>query len=349
MGIVEHISTVNEAPLLVAELSGNHGGVLDKAIELLETAVKSGADAIKIQTYKPETITVHGRCDRFLIKDGLWSGYYLHELYEMAMTPWEWHLPLAERAKELDVDLFSSPFDESAVDFLEDTIKPEVYKVASFELNHFPLLQKIGETKKPVLASVGVSNFEEIEIALETLYSSGCPSVTLLHCVSEYPAEVKDFNLNKIKVLREKFSTTVGLSDHSLGFSVALAATALGARVVEKHFTLDRNKSSVDGQFSMLPEEFKKMTDEVRLIHSALGGNKSMDSVKKFKGARYKRSILVSAHISKGDLLTAENIRVARPGDGLCPSLWYEVLGAKAEIDMDIGHPLKSEDFSYCD
>ena len=347
MGILEHILNVDQAPLLVAELSGNHGGDLGKAIELLEAAVKSGADAIKIQTYKPETITVQGRCDRFLIKDGLWSGYYLHELYEMAMTPWEWHLPLAERAKDLGVDLFSSPFDESAVDFLEDTIKPKVYKVASFELNHFPLLQKIGETKKPVLASVGVSNFEEIEIALETLHSSGCPSVTLLHCISEYPAEVKDFNLNTIKVLREKFSTTVGLSDHSQGFSVALAATALGARVVEKHFTLDRNKSSVDGQFSMLPEEFKKMTDQVRLIHSALGSNKPIDYVKEFKGARYKRSILVSAPISKGDLLTAENIRVARPGDGLCPSLWYKILGSKAEIDMDVGHPLKSEDFCY--
>ena len=346
MDILDHIKNVENPPLLVAELSGNHGGNLSKAYELLETAAEVGADAIKIQTYTPDTITVDGRCDRFLIKDGLWSGRYLHDLYDKAMTPWEWHYPLAKRAKELGLNLFSSPFDETAVDFLESKIDPLVYKIASFELNHFPLLKRIGQTKKPVLASVGVSNFDEIQKSLDALHTSGCPSVTLLHCVSEYPAKVEDFNLSAINNLRDHFGTLVGLSDHSFGFSVPVAATVLGARVIEKHFTLDRSEDSIDGGFSLLPEEFKKMCDEVRSIHLAMGYDKDESEVSIPKGSIYKRSILVSSPIHSGDILTERNIRVARPGDGLCPSLWDDVLGKKATIDMSVGHPIAKED--YC-
>jgi len=346
MDLFDQISDNSLPPLLIAELSGNHGGDLSKAIDLIEAAVESGADAIKLQTYKPETITVRGKDDRFLLKDGLWAGQYLHDLYNDAMTPWDWHEPLSQKAQELGVELFSSPFDETAVDFLESSIDPQIYKVASFELNHFPLLQKIGACGKPVLASVGVSNFAEIKFSLDTLFSSGCPAVTLLHCVSEYPAKLEDFNLASMLSLKNEFGTEIGLSDHSLGHSVPIAATALGARVIEKHFALDREESSIDGGFSMLPEEFKKMTTEIVSIHSALGNKRVYDRNTESKGTTFKRSILVSSPVKSGDLLTRDNIRVARPGDGLCPSLWFDVLGAKAITDMDIGHPLSKKDFN---
>ncbi|MEC8790849.1 MAG: N-acetylneuraminate synthase family protein, partial [Verrucomicrobiota bacterium] len=215
-------------PLLVAELSGNHGGSLNKAFELVEKAVESGADAIKLQTYSPETITVKGRCDRFLLKDGLWAGQYLDQLYAKAMTPWEWHEPLAQRASDLDVMLFSSPFDESSVKFLEDTLAPPIYKIASFEMNHFPMLEEIGKTRKPVLASVGVSTLNEIEKAISVLRDAGCPQIILLHCVSEYPAKVEEFSLRRINLLRDRFDLPIGLSDHSLGHLTAVAATAMG-------------------------------------------------------------------------------------------------------------------------
>ena len=331
-------------PLLVAELSGNHGGSLNKAFELVEKAVESGADAIKLQTYTPETITVKGRCDRFLLKDGLWAGQYLDQLYAKAMTPWEWHEPLAHRASNLDVMLFSSPFDESSVKFLEDTLAPPIYKIASFEMNHFPMLEEIGKTRKLVLASVGVSTLNEIEKAISVLRDAGCPQIILLHCVSEYPAKVEEFSLRRINLLRDRFDLPIGLSDHSLGHLTAVAATAMGARVIEKHFTLDRESTSTDGAFSMLPDEFREMAKAVRMTFQALGSAQDGDDAAKPKPTRFKRSILVSEDISRGNLLRPENIRVARPGDGLCPSHWKDVLGKRVNKDLKIGHPLSWSD-----
>lgn len=345
MDIIEKISNSNHYPLIVAELSGNHGGDINKAFLLIEAAVSSGADAIKLQTYKPETITVDGRDERFLLKEGLWAGRYLHDLYKDAMTPWEWHQPLADKAKEMGVFLFSSPFDETAVDFLEEVLSPPVHKIASFELNHFPLLEEIGRTAKPVFASVGVSNHDEIKKALDVLISNGCPHITLLYCVSEYPAKAKDFNLCSMSELKEQFDVEIGLSDHSPGHTIAVAATALGARVIEKHFTLDRDEDSIDGSFSMLPHELKELTDAVKCTHEAMRKSNSCNSELSVKGAFFKRSILVSSNISKGQLLSSENIRVARPGDGLCPSYWHQILGCKAKKDMRVGHPVSLGDF----
>ena len=332
-------------PLIVAELSGNHGGSLSKAIKLVKSAVNSGADAIKLQTYKPETITVKGRGKRFTIEDGLWSGKSLHELYKVAMTPWEWHEPLEKEASKLGVFLFSSPFDESAVDFLEHSIKPPIYKIASFELNHFPLLKKIAKTKKPVLASTGVSTTSEISRAIEVLTDHGCPQVILLHCVSEYPAKFEDFHLHEMPKLGKDHKVPYGLSDHSEGHIIPVAATALGARVIEKHFCLDREQNSIDGAFSMLPDEFRKMTEAVHSTHLAMCGRKKSVEFLKRKNRHFKRSILVSQKILAGDILSKKNIRIARPADGLCPSKWETVLGKISKTDLEIGHPLNEEDF----
>jgi N-acetylneuraminate synthase len=233
--ILSRILDEKSAPFVVAELSGNHGGGLDKALNLVSAAKDAGADAIKLQTYRPDTITVRGTDDRFKLKTGLWKGKLLYELYEEAMTPWEWHPIIAKEARTQGMICFSSPFDESAVDFLEESMQPALYKVASFEMNHVPLLERIGKTGKPVLASVGVSESQEIINALKVLRGAGCPEVILLHCVSEYPAKTSDFSLGRMPLLESDYGVKFGLSDHSLGHLVAVAATALGARVIEKH------------------------------------------------------------------------------------------------------------------
>jgi len=321
-------------------LSGNHGGDLSKALTLVEVAHQCGADAIKLQTYTPDTITVRGTDDRFLIKDGLWSGKYLHQLYAEAMTPWEWHAEIFRKANDLGLWCFSSPFDESAVDFLENSFGPPLYKIASFELNHFPLLEKIGRLKKPVLASVGVSSEVEVAKAVRTLRANGSGEIILLHCVSEYPARHEDFCLNQMPLLKSSHDASFGLSDHSLGHTIAVAATALGARVIEKHLCLDRTASSVDGGFSMLPQEFEEMTKAVESTHKAVRG-----TVLPQKPSFFKRSILVAEKIKSGDRLSEFNLRVARPGDGMCPSFWKDVMGKCANKDLEIGHPLCKDDF----
>ena len=339
--ILSRILDEKSAPFVVAELSGNHGGGLDKALKLVSAAKEAGADAIKLQTYRPDTITVKGTDGRFKLKTGLWKGKFLHELYEQAMTPWEWHPLVAKEARNLGMICFSSPFDESAVDFLEESIQPALYKVASFEMNHFPLLERIGKTKKPVLASVGVSESQEIFNALKVLRGAGCPEVILLHCVSEYPAKPSDFCLRRMPLLESDYKVKFGLSDHSLGHLVAVAATALGARVIEKHLCLDRDESSIDGAFSMLPQEFAELVSAVRLTHEAMSGSQPPK-----ESAKFKRSILVSNAIQQGDRLTPENVRIARPGDGLCPSRWNDILGQYATIDMSVGHPLSDQDIA---
>lgn len=341
MDLLARILDPTKPPLVVAEMSGNHGGDLNKALNLVLEAHRAGADAIKLQTYTPETITVAGTGQRFQLQSGLWKGQKLSDLYQRAMTPWEWHPLIAEEAAKWGLICFSSPFDESAVGFLEDSITPPLYKVASFELNHFPMLRRIGCTEKPVLASIGVSKEGEIRHAIDVLTGSGCPQVILLHCVSEYPAKPSDFCLQKMPGIYRKYGVPYGLSDHSLGYLIAVAATALGARVIEKHFCLDREDyTSVDAAFSMTPAEFSEMVKAVKMTHQAISGEQVPQAP-----VSYKRSILVSSPIASGDLLGVHNIRIARPGDGLCPSRWDEVLGTLATKNMDIGHPLSDEDF----
>ncbi|MFP6855563.1 MAG: pseudaminic acid synthase [Opitutales bacterium] len=335
----------NASPVIVAELSGNHAGDLDRALALVDAAANNGADAVKLQTYRPELITIESRDERFLIQKGLWAGRYLYDLYTEAMTPWEWHPVLAKRASEHDLFLFSSPFDETAVDFLEKSIDPPLHKIASFELNHLPLLKKVARTGKVVAVSVGVAGRDEIEIAVNVLREEGCPLVVLLQCVSEYPAEPASFNLASIPNLAETFRVTVGLSDHSLGHVAAVAATSLGARLIEKHLVLDREDGSIDAGFSMEPTEFGEMAAATRVAHAALGSS-GIGVADDVPARRFRRSILVAHPICKGEPLTDLNLRVARPGDGLDPARWEEVLGKKATSDLPIGHPLSDGDWS---
>ena len=344
MGLLKNFNQ----PIIIAEISGNHGGSFEKAKTLILESAKAGADYVKLQTYKPETITVGGKDSRFKIKSGLWEGYRLPELYAKAMTPWEWHRPLFEYAQEVGIALFSSPFDESAVRFLEKEINPPMHKVASFELNHFPMLKEIGVTGKPVIASVGVSTENEVFQAIDCLMSSGCPEITLLHCVSEYPAKQEDFFISEMPRIKEKFQTRFGLSDHSQGHLVAVTATALGASVIEKHITLDREEHSIDGGFSMLPDEFAEMVNAVRSTVNILGCHGKSKEVSK-ESAFFKRSILVSKDIKAGDSLSQENIRIARPGDGLCPSNWGQVLGKRVLRNLCVGHPLRLDDINTFD
>ena len=342
--LVETLRSQSLPPVVVAELSGNHGGDLSRAMALVDAAAEAGADAVKLQTYKPETITVEARTEPFLLKEGLWTGRYLADLYAEAMTPWEWHEPLADRARERGVALFSSPFDETAVDFLEETISPPLHKIASFELNHFPLLRKVAHTGKPVVASTGASKEEEVAEAVSLLRAEGCSLVILLQCVSEYPADPAEFQLSGIPKLREDFGALPGLSDHSPGSVVPVAATALGARLVEKHFVLDREDGSVDAGFSMEPEEFKAMADAVRLAHASLGESWVGLRDSQAGSRRFLRSIWVVKPVRTGEVFSTENLRVARPSDGLSPARWEEVLGKRAARDLERGHPLSEED-----
>ncbi len=341
----ERIADELVPPFLVAELSGNHGGDLDRALSLIDAAAESGADAVKLQTYRPELITVEAREERFQIKEGLWAGRYLHDLYQEAMTPWEWHPVLAKRAAERGLALFSSPFDETAVDFLEESIDPPLHKIASPELNHLPLLRKVAQTGKPVAASVGASTDREIAAAVDVLRAEGCPLMLLLQCVSQYPAEPKDFHLAAIPAMAGQFEVVTGLSDHSPGHVVAVAATALGVRLIEKHLVLDREDGSIDGGFSMEPDEFRDLANAIGLSHAALG-NPSLGIEADAPARRFRRSILVARPIARGEMLSAENLRVARPGDGLDPARWEEVLGKTATADFSVGHPLAEGDWS---
>ena len=343
--IVEALRSTSVPPVVVAELSGNHRGELDHALALVDAAADSGADAVKLQTYRPDTITIDSRDDRFLITEGLWAGRYLADLYAEAMTPWEWHPALAERAAEHGMALFSSPFDETAVDFLEESIDPPLHKIASFELNHFPLLRKVARTGKPVAASVGASTGDEITEAVSLLRTEGCPLVVLLQCVSQYPADPKDFHLSSLARLSAKFDVVSGVSDHSSGHVVPVVATTLGARLIEKHLVLDRNDGSIDAGFSMEPSEFREMVDAVHSAHAALGEPRIGLKDRNHPSRRFRRSILVSSSIRKGEELTTENLRVARPADGLSPARWDEVIGKEAACDMEPGHPLESGDW----
>lgn len=342
-------SSHQRPPLIVAELSGNHGGSFQKALELVEAAKECGADAVKLQTYKPETITVRSHQEKFLVKEGIWKGSFLHDLYEKAMTPWDWHQAVFAKAKALGMLCFSSPFDESAVDFLEQEVSPAIYKIASFELNHFPLLRKVAQLGKTVIASTGVSDEKEIKKAVAALTSNGCPEVVLLHCVSDYPAKPEDFQLSRLVDLQKDFRCPTGVSDHSPGHLIPILATALGARVIEKHLTLDRDDDSIDGKFSLLPNEFKKMSSLVVESHASMGFGRGNHGQRKAstRGHHFKRSILACKPIAKGEIFSPQNLRIARPSGGLCPSKWDLVIGKKAKRDLRVGDDLLEEDL--CD
>lgn len=337
----------SNSPYIIAELSGNHNGDINRAFQLMEEAKKAGADAVKLQTYTADTITINHNASEFFVKGGVWDGRTLYELYQEAHTPWEWHEALFQKGKELGITVFSTPFDNTAVDLLEDLGAP-LYKVASFELIDLPLIAYIAKTKKPMIMSTGMSCLEEIESAVKTARDNGCSDLTLLHCVSEYPAPIEHSNLATMLELKKLFpQCKIGLSDHTLGTTVSVAAAALGAQVIEKHFTLSRAQGGVDSSFSLEPEELKRLCIDAKDAHKAIGCVNFQRSESEKKSVVFRRSLYVVAPIQKGDYFTLKNIRSIRPGNGLPPANLDKVLGKRAKVNCDFGTPLSWELVDY--
>ena len=328
------------SPYVIAELSGNHNGDINRALKLIEVAKNSGADAVKLQTYTADTITIDSNNPEFMIKGGLWDGWNLYKLYEMAHTPWEWHPILFEKARELGITIFSSPFDESAVDFLEKLNAP-LYKIASFELLHFPLIEYVAKTGKPIIMSTGMANLDEISEAVDVAIKGGCQDLTLLHCVSEYPASVESCNLSTITDLIKQFpGLRIGLSDHTMGLTVPLVAIGLGATVIEKHFTLSRSEGGVDSAFSLEPDELKSLCIESRKAYKSLGCVNYQRGLTEQANKIFRRSIYAVTDIKKGEHLTKDTIRVVRPGLGMDPKYYHEIIGKKVKQDIQFATPL---------
>jgi pseudaminic acid synthase len=333
----------HNSPFLIAEMSGNHNQSLERALSIVDAAAASGAHAIKLQTYTADTMTIKGA---YTITDSnsLWKGKELHDLYKQAYTPWEWHKPIFDRAKQLGLIAFSSPFDATAVDFLEDLGVP-LYKIASFENTDYPLLKKVARTGKPVIMSTGASTLADVFESVKILKDSGCQQLVLLKCTSTYPATPENTNLLTIAVMKEIFKdTVVGLSDHTMGIGASVAAVALGARVIEKHFTLRRADGGVDSAFSLEPEEFRMLSIETERAFLALG-SPNFDVLDVEKNSKlFKRSIFVSADIKAGDVFSTENLKVIRPGTGLEPKFYENLIGTTARRNLKRGTPLTFND-----
>ena len=323
-------------PFVIAEMSGNHNQSLDRAFAIVDAAADAGAHAIKLQTYTADTMTMPGAY-RIDDDNSLWNGRELYDLYKEAYTPWEWHKKIFDRAKQRGLIAFSSPFDESAVEFLEELNVP-IYKIASFENTDHPLLKKVAQTGKPVIMSTGVSTLSDIFESVQILKKNGCKELILLKCTSTYPATPENTNLLSIPVLQQIFSDCiVGLSDHTMGVGAAVGAVALGARVIEKHFTIRRADGGVDSSFSLEPEELKSLVIESERAFLALGHAEFGILSAENKSKKFKRSIYVVENIRKGELFTSKNLRVIRPGDGLEPRFYEKLLGLKSNRDLDKG------------
>jgi pseudaminic acid synthase len=333
----------NDSCFIIAELSANHIQDFELAVKTVEAAKQSGADAIKLQTYTADTLTINSKKDYFKINQGtLWDGKTLYALYQEAYTPWEWQPKLKKIAEDLGLILFSSPFDKTAVDFLEKMDVP-AYKVASFEITDIPLIEYIASKKKPVIISTGIAELSDIEEALNACRRMGNDQIALLKCTSAYPAPMDEVNLLTIPDMIDKFKIVVGLSDHTLGISVPIAAVSLGAKIIEKHFILDRSLGGPDAAFSIEPDEFKTMVRAIREVESALGHVSYTLSDRIAKNKVFARSLFVVEDIKKGDALTEKNIRSIRPGYGLPPKYLNQILGKKANRDLEKGTPLTWE------
>ena len=330
----------NKIPFLVAEISANHCGNINLAKKLIKCAKDNGADAAKLQTYTADTMTIQSNKKYFKIKNGLWKGYDLWNLYNEAHTPLEWNKKLFDYGKKLGITIFSTPYDETAVNLLEK-LKCPMYKVASFEMTDLLLIKKISQTKKPIIISTGMASMEEIELAYRTAKNYGAKNITLLYCVSNYPSKNTDFNLNNIKILKNKFKCRVGLSDHSKDNRVAIAAVAAGAEVVEKHIALDKQKRGLDIEFSLKGKEIKKFKEDINLAYNLLGKNYFYRNKSEKKSKIFRRSIFATENIKKGEKFNNQNIRRIRPGYGLEPKYYEKLIGRKSPITLDKGQPLK--------
>ena len=337
-----------EPCFVVAEMSGNHGGSLNRALKIVRAAKRAGADAIKLQTYTADTITFKSDKKDFLIpKSSPWFDYKtLWNLYNKAHTPWEWHKKIFNEAKSLKLEIFSTPFDEFAVEFLEKLNCP-AYKIASSEINHVPLLEKVAKTKKPIILSTGLSELTDLTLAVNVLRDNGCKKIIILKCVSTYPAPLDEQNLRTIADIKKKFKVISGLSDHTLDSLAATTSVALGASVIEKHFNLHDKNLTVDSFFSANEISFKKMVEKIRLVEESLGKIKYNISKSSKVNLNDRRSIYVVKKINKGELITNKNIKVLRPGFGLHPKLYGKMIGLKAKINLEPGDRLTKKDIRY--
>lgn len=330
-------------PYIIAEMSANHNGNINAALRIIEEAKRAGADAIKIQTYRPDTITLKSDLPDFQITDGLWAGKTLYELYEWAHTPWDWHKPLFEYARKLGITIFSSPFDNTAVDLLEDLNTP-AYKIASFEAIDLPLIKYVASTGKPMIISTGMADAEEIQEAIDAAREGGCKELALLHCVSGYPAPAEDYNLRTISDMIERFDLVTGLSDHTLDNATAIASVAMGASIIEKHFTLDRNGGGPDDSFSLEPTELAALCRDSKTAWSALG---RVDYGRKFSeqgNVKFRRSLYFVKDLKVGDVITPDAVRSVRPGFGLAPKKIDILIGATVANDIKAPKASKIED-----
>lgn len=328
---------------LIAELSANHGGSLETALESVRAAKACGADAVKIQTYTPDTITLDCSKPDFVVGgDTLWDGQTLHSLYQQAYTPWEWHEAIFQEAKRIGIDCFSSPFDATAVDLLASLDNP-IYKIASFEITDIPLIEYAASKGRPMIISTGVATIEDIELALEACYKAGNRQITLLKCTSAYPASIEDANLATIPDMQARFGVAVGLSDHSMGHQVAVAAVALGAAVIEKHFIIDRTIGGPDAAFSMDQEEFATMVREIRATETAIGRVDYPTDPAQIKGRQFCRSLYVAQDMASGEVITAQNVRSVRPGYGLHPKYLPQILGKRIKNAAEKGTPFSAD------
>jgi N-acetylneuraminate synthase len=331
----------SEKPFVIAEMSGNHNQSLDRALEIVDAAAKTGAHALKIQTYTPDTMTIDLDEREFHISDpkSLWRGTSLYKLYREAHTPWEWHKQIFNRARELGMVPFSTPFDGSAVDFLEDLGVP-CYKISSFENTDLPLIRRVAETGKPLIISTGMASVAELDETVRAAREAGCKDLVLLKCTSNYPATSENCNLNTIPHMRGLFGCEVGLSDHTRGIGVSVAAVALGATVIEKHFTLNRSDGGVDAAFSMEPAEFRMLVTECEQARLALGKVMYGPTQAELDSLKFRRSIYIVEDVQEGDTLTAQNIKIIRPGDGLPPKYYDYLLGKRVSHSAKRGEPV---------
>lgn len=335
---------LNSEPYIIAEMSANHNGSLDRAKASIKIAKECGAHAIKLQTYTADTMTIN--CDKpdFIVNGGLWNGYKLYDLYHEAHTPFEWHAELFAYASSLDITCFSSPFDESAVDLLEE-LKTPAYKIASFELTDLPLIEYIAKKHKPMLMSTGMASEQEIKEAVATARKAGCESLLLFHCISSYPAPIEHSNLRKILNLRKKFGVEVGLSDHTLGTTAAITSIALGATAIEKHFTLSRNDKGPDSDFSIEPNELKHLVEATRDAWLALGSEDFSRPNMELSSKAFRRSLYFVKDLKAGHIITPADIRRIRPGFGMSPKHLEELIGQELVSDVEFGDPVNTSNF----
>jgi len=336
--INDRVIGLDHKPFIIAEMSGNHNRSLDRALKIVEAAASTGAHALKLQTYTSDTMTLDVQDGEFFIDDpkSLWKGSSLYDLYKVAYTPWEWHEPIMKRANELGMLCFSTPFDDTAVDYLEDLHVP-AYKIASFENTHLPLIRKVASTGKPMIISTGMASIAELDETVQTIRDAGCDKFVLLKCTSTYPATPENSNVITIPHMRELFNCEVGLSDHTMGVGASVAAVAHGATVIEKHFTLSRADGGVDSAFSMEPDEMKALVIETERAWQSLGEVRYGPTEAEKGSLTFRRSLYIAQDMKKGDVLNKENLRIVRPGLGLPPKYYEVILGCKVNRDVEKG------------